>query len=86
MEALLVHRTEPIYPEAARQAHVQGIVILKAVIGTDGTVADLTPISGPEMLVPAALDAVKWWRFEPYYVDGKAVPVETTVALDFREN
>jgi hypothetical protein len=86
MEALLVHRTDPIYPEAARQAHVQGIVVLRAIIGIDGTVADLTPISGPDVLLPAAEDAVRWWRFQPYQLSGKPVPVETTLALDFREN
>ena len=66
MEKLLTHKIEPIYPEAARQANVQGIVILEAVIGTDGTVVDVRAISGPDELTPAALDAVKWWRFEPY--------------------
>jgi TonB family protein len=86
MERLLTHKIEPIYPEAARQANIQGIVILDAVIGTEGTVVDLRAISGPDELTPAALDAVKWWRFQPYLVNGQAVQVKTRLAVDFRGN
>jgi TonB family protein len=86
MEKLLTHKIEPIYPEGARQANVQGIVILEAVIGTDGTVVDVHAVSGPDELTPAALDAVKWWRFEPYLVNGQPVQVKTRLAIDFRAN
>jgi TonB family protein len=86
MEGLLTHKIDPIYPEAARQANVQGVVILEAVIGTDGTVVDLRAISGPEELASAALDAVKWWRFQPYRTNGQPVEVETRLAVDFRRN
>ena len=86
MAQLLTHRVEPAYPDAARQAHVQGVVILDAVIGRDGSVLDLRPLSGPQMLTPAAMDAVKWWRFLPYLVNGEPAEVETTVAVEFREN
>jgi TonB family protein len=86
MEKLLVHKIEPIYPEAARQANIQGIVILDTVIGQDGTVVDLHPISGPEELTPAAVDAVKWWRFQPYQANGQPVEVETKLAVEFRGN
>ena len=86
MERLLTHKIEPIYPEAARQANIQGIVILDAVIGTEGTVVDLRAISGPDELTPAAVDAVKWWRFRPYFINGQAVQVKTTLAVDFRGN
>ena len=86
MEKLLTHKIEPIYPETARQANVQGIVILEAVIGTDGTVIDVHAVSGPDELTPAALDAVKWWRFEPYLVNGQPVQVKTRLAIDFRAN
>jgi len=84
MERLLTHKIEPIYPEAARQANIQGIVVLEAVIGADGTVVDLHAVSGPDELTPAAMDAVKWWRFQPYLLDGQAVQVKTTLAIDFR--
>jgi TonB family protein len=86
MEGRLTHKLEPIYPEAARQANIQGVVALDVVIAPDGTVADVRPISGPDELTPAAVDAVKWWRFQPYSVNGKAVQVKTTLAVDFRRD
>jgi TonB family protein len=86
MEKLLTHKIEPIYPEAARQANVQGIVVIDAVIGTDGTVVDVRAVSGPEEITSAALDAVKWWRFQPYLVNGQPVEVTTRLAVDFRAN
>lgn len=85
MERLLVHKLEPIYPDAARKANVQGVVILDTVIGHDGTVIDVHPISGPEELAPAAVDAVKWWRFQPYQAKGQPVEVETKLAVEFRD-
>jgi TonB family protein len=86
MQGLLTHKIEPIYPEAARLAKVQGVVVLDAVVGTDGTVVDLRAISGPDELTSAALDAVKWWRFQPYSINGQAVQVKTRFAVDFRQN
>jgi TonB family protein len=86
MEGLVTHKVEPIYPEAARQANIQGVVVLEALIGRDGTVLDVHPISGPDELTLAAVDAVKWWRFQPYLVNGQAVQVKTTLAVDFRGN
>ena len=80
----LVHQVQPEYPDVARQARVEGTVLLDAVIAPDGTVSHLDVISGPEALVPAATDAVRWWRYEPYLIDGKPAAVETTVAVDFR--
>jgi TonB family protein len=84
MEQLVTHKVEPVYPEAARQANLQGVVVLNAVIGRDGTVLKLRPVAGPDALAPAAVDAVKWWRFQPYRVNGKPVEVETTLAVEFR--
>src|SRR5579863_2544080 len=86
MERLLTHKIEPIYPESARLANIQGVVVLDAVIGSDGTVVDVRPVSGPDELTPAAVDAVKWWRFQPYVVDGQPVQVKTRLAVDFRGN
>jgi protein TonB len=84
MQQLITHKVEPLYPEDLRQRNVQGVVVLDAVIGRDGTVVRLRPISGPDALGSAAIEAVKWWRFRPYRVDGRAVEVETTLAVDFR--
>jgi TonB family protein len=86
MESRLVHKIEPIYPEAARQAKVQGVVVLDAVIGTDGTVVDLRAVSGPDELAAAAVDAVKWWRFRPYVLSGQVVAVKTRLAVEFRRD
>jgi TonB family protein len=80
----LIHKVDPIYPQAALDRNVQGIVVLHVVIGRDGTVSELRPVSGPPELAPAALDAVKWWRFRPYLVDGEPVEVETELAIEFR--
>ena len=84
MEGRVTHKLDPIYPEAARQANIQGVVALDVVIAPDGSVADVRPVSGPEALTPAAVDAVKWWRFQPYLVNGQAVEVKTRLAVDFR--
>lgn len=73
-----------IYPKEARDKHIEGSVILKALIDRHGNVKNLTPISGPPMLVPAAIDAVKQWKYKPYKVDGKPMAVETQVTVNFR--
>ena len=86
MEKLITHRVLPIYPEAARRAHIQGVVVLDTTISSDGTVLDVRPVSGPDELAPAAVDAVKWWRFRPYLINGQAAQVRTTLAVDFQGN
>ena len=86
MQALLIHRVEPIYPEGARKANIKGVVALDVAIGTDGNVIDVRPLSGPDELTSAAVDAVKWWRFKPYLINGEPVGVKTTLAIDFRGN
>jgi len=86
MQGLVTHKIEPIYPEAARHANIQGVVALDVLIGTDGSVVDVRAISGPDELSAAAVDAVKWWRFRPYLLNGQPVRVKTTLAVDFRSN
>jgi TonB family protein len=84
MQRRIKHRATPEYPDAARGTAVQGTVVLNAVIGPDGNVGHLKFVSGPELLSRAAMDAVRWWRYEPYLINGQPVTVETTVAVDFR--
>jgi TonB family protein len=84
MEKLLIHRVEPVYPVEARRANVQGVIALDIVIGRDGTVASMRPINGPDVLARAAMDALRWWRFEPYRLNGEPAVVETTVAVEFK--
>jgi TonB family protein len=78
------HQVTPDYPEDARQAGVQGTVVLDAVVSAEGNVTQVKFVSGPEALSLAATDAVRWWRYEPYLVNGRPATVETTVVLNFR--
>ncbi len=80
---LLVTTVLPVYPPLARQAHVQGAVVLDADISKDGTVETLKAISGHPMLIPAAVDAVKQWRYKPYVVKGEPVAVNTQIVVNF---
>ncbi len=79
-----VYRMIPEYPELARQAGVQGTVVLDAVVSAQGAVTQTRFVSGPDALSQAAMDAVRWWRYEPYFVNGQPATVETTVAVNFR--
>jgi TonB family protein len=79
----LVYDPPPKYPDLARKSHVEGTVQLDAVFGTDGTVQDLKLISGHPLLVPAAMDAVRRWRYRPTLVNGKPVEVQMQVDVKF---
>ena len=81
---LLITRVEPQYPDDARQARIQGTVVLKALIDANGDVEDLTLVSGHPMLVPAALEAVKHWKYKPYSLNGQPVKVETQITVNFQ--
>jgi TonB family protein len=84
MAKLLIHRVDPDYPEAARRENLQGVIVLDVVVGRDGSVLGIRAVNGPDVLAQAAMDALRWWRFEPYRVDGQPVVVETTVAVEFK--
>jgi TonB-like protein/PilZ domain-containing protein len=79
MLRLLIHKVEP-----RGGMKVTGVAVLNAVIGSDGSVISLRPVSGPDMLTRAAMDALQWWKFEPYRQNGQPVSVETTFAIEFR--
>ena len=80
---LLVKRVQPQYPPLARQARIQGTVILQAEISKTGDIQNLRLISGHPMLAPAAIEAVKQWKYKPYLLNGEPVEVETTVQVNF---
>ena len=82
-KGLLIHRVEPTYPPLARAARVQGDVVLSAIIDTNGQIQNLQLVSGHPMLVPAAITAVRQWRYKPYLLNGQPVEVETTVTVIF---
>ena len=79
----LIHNVRPPYPPLARQARIQGMVVLQAVIGKDGTIQNLRVVSGHPMLAQAALEAVKQWRYKPYFLNGEPVDVDTTININF---
>jgi protein TonB len=82
-KGLLIHRVEPTYPTLAKSARVQGDVVLSAVIDGNGQIQNLQLVSGHPMLVPAAIAAVKQWRYKPYLLNGQPVEVETTITVIF---
>lgn len=83
IEGLLIHKITPIYPALARQMRLQGRVVIQATIDRDGTIQHLQVISGHPMLVPAAMDAVKQWRYRPYLLNHEPVDVETQITVNF---
>jgi protein TonB len=82
-EGLLVRQIRPTYPPLAKQARIQGHVILQAIINKSGQVENLRLVSGHPMLAPAAIEAVKQWKYRPYLLNNEPVEVETTVDVNF---
>jgi periplasmic protein TonB len=82
-QGLLVRKVTPQYPPLAKQARIQGVVVLQALIGKDGSIQNLHVVSGHPMLTNAALEAVKEWKYKPYYLNGEPVEVETTINVNF---
>jgi TonB family protein len=80
----LIRRVEPQYPESARRQNIQGPVTLSAVVDEDGSVRSVTVLSGDSALAPAALEAVRQWRFKPYRVNGRAAEFTTRITVNFR--
>jgi TonB family protein len=84
MDREILYKVDPVYPDAARQSGLQGLVVLDAVIGRDGKVKQLRQVAGPALLAQSALDAVQSWRYAPYRDGGQPVEVQTTISVDFR--
>jgi len=78
-----VYQPTPAYPPIALIARAQGTVMLQAIIGRDGTVQDLKVLSGPALLVRAAMEAVKTWRYQPTLLNGEPVDVLTEISVSF---
>jgi TonB family protein len=85
-QAGLISQTPPEYPDIARRAHLQGTVLLNAIIGKDGSVLSLDYVSGPPLLMKAAMDAVSLWKYKPVMLNGAAVEVDTQVQVVFTLN
>lgn len=82
-QGLIIHRVNPVYPALARQARIQGTVILQAQISKTGDIENLQLVSGHPMLAPAAIEAVKQWKYKPYILNGEPVEVDTQVTVNF---
>jgi protein TonB len=81
--AKLIFKPTPEYPPLAKMARIQGSVKLEAIISKDGTIQDLKVLSGHPLLVKAALDAVKQWRYQPTLLNGEPVEVVTEIDVNF---
>lgn len=83
IEGFLIHKVTPVYPRLAVTARQQGQVVLHAIIGRDGTIQNLQVVSGPPLLIQAAMDAVQRWRYRPYLLNNEPVEVETQITVNF---
>jgi protein TonB len=82
-EGDLIHKILPAYPPLARSARIQGQVVLRAVISKQGVIENLKVLAGHPMLVPAAIEAVRQWRYRPYFLNNEPVEVETQIIVNF---
>lgn len=83
-EPKLITRVDPRYPPLAMQTHMQGVVIIDAIVDEQGNVVEAKIVSGPPLLIQSALDAVKKWKYEPTYLNDQPVPVQLNVTVTFR--
>jgi TonB family protein len=81
--AKLIHQPLPVYPQIAKTAHIEGTVVIHAIIAKDGTVKEAQYVSGPPLLLRSAMDAVKQWVYEPTTLQGQPVEVDTTISVVF---
>ena len=79
-------RVNPVYPPDAREAHIQGSVVLRAVISKKGVIENLSVVSGPDELTDSAVEAVKQWVYTPYELNGEPVDVQTTITVNYQLN
>ena len=85
-QGLLIKRVQPIYPPAALKVHAQGAVQIEATINKEGNVINTKVLRGDAVLARAALDAVRQWRYKPYYLDGEPVEIQTQITVNFKAN
>lgn len=83
MQGLLIAHPAPVYPAVAKAAHVQGVVVLHALVSKEGKVENIQVISGPPMLTQSAIDAVRQWTYKPVIVSGRPVAVDTTINVNY---
>ena len=82
-QGLLVKTVQPVYPEQAKYAHIQGAVVMGAIISKNGDVTDLEVLDGPIELVVSAVNAVRRWKYRPYVLNGEPVEVDTRITVNY---
>ena len=80
----MISDPSPVYPVLTKEAHVGGVVVLDAIIGTNGHIENLKVVSGSPLLINAAMDAVKQWTYHPTILNGQPFKVETQVLVNFQ--
>jgi len=83
MERNLLSSRVPIYPDAARASHAEGVVVMRAVVTANGKVQNLAVVQGDPLLRSSAIEAASSWRYRPYILNGRPVDVSTTISMDF---
>ncbi|HKD03607.1 MAG TPA: TonB family protein [Terriglobales bacterium] len=83
-QGLLVKRVQPIYPPQALQMRIEGTVVLEASITKDGRIANVQVVKGEGILAKAAADAVKQWKYNPYFLNGEPVEIQTQISIKFK--
>jgi periplasmic protein TonB len=79
-----VSNIEPVYPAQAAQKRMGGTVHLRATIGKDGAVESVRSISGPTLLIPAAIDAVQLWKYQPTLLEQQPIEMQEDITIEFR--
>jgi protein TonB len=82
--ARLLKSVQPVYPAFARSSHTSGEVTVDALIDANGNVTDLKAVSGPPILRPAAMDAIRQWKYDPTRLDGRPVAIHLSLTVRFR--
>jgi TonB family protein len=83
-QGLIVKKVQPEYPPEAREQRIQGEVVLRVMVSRQGDVSKVSLISGHPLLAPAAMDAVKQWKYQPFLLNGQPLEVDTEVVVNFR--
>jgi len=83
-EGMIVKRVQPTYPAQARQMHLEGTVELQANISESGSITGVKQLSGSPILGRAAIDAVRQWKYKPYYLNGQPVEIQTGITVNFK--
>ena len=82
----MIKRVQPKYPQAALASHTGGAVLIEATVNKEGNITNVKVLNGDPILAKAALDAVRQWRYKPYYLDGEPVEIQTQITVNFKAN